>query len=68
MRKLFIASVVFLLVQSGSVLSQSAPIPYGALPSDRQLKWHELDMYGLVHFTPTTFENKELQYLKVVLR
>lgn len=36
-----------------------APEPYGALPSERQLRWHELDMYVLVHFTPTTFEDKE---------
>ena len=39
-----------------------APAPYGVLPSERQLKWHEMDMYVLVHFTPTTFENKEWGY------
>jgi alpha-L-fucosidase len=39
-----------------------APAPYGALPSARQLKWHEMEMYVLVHFTPTTFENKEWGY------
>lgn len=33
--------------------------PYGAVPSPRQLAWHEMDQYVLVHFTPTTFENKE---------
>lgn len=33
-----------------------------ALPSERQLRWHERDMYVLVHFTPTTFENKEWGY------
>jgi alpha-L-fucosidase len=37
----------------------SAPEPYGALPSERQIRWHEMDMYVLVHFTPTTFEDKE---------
>lgn len=36
-----------------------APLAYGALPTERQLRWHELDMYVLVHFTPTTFEDKE---------
>jgi alpha-L-fucosidase len=36
-----------------------APEPYGALPSERQLAWHEKEMYVLVHFTPTTFEDKE---------
>ena len=36
--------------------------PYGALPSPRQIAWHEMDQYVLVHFTPTTFENKEWGY------
>ena len=38
---------------------QKPPIPFGALPSARQLAWHETEVYGLIHFTPTTFENKE---------
>lgn len=39
--------------------SQSEPAPYGALPSPRQLQWHEMEMYTLIHFTPTTFQDKE---------
>ncbi|MVZ62344.1 alpha-L-fucosidase [Sphingobacterium humi] len=39
--------------------SQSEPAPYGALPSARQLQWHEMEMYTLIHFTPTTFQDKE---------
>jgi alpha-L-fucosidase len=42
--------------------AQTPPAPYGVLPSERQLRWHEMDMYGLIHFTPTTFENKEWGY------
>lgn len=42
--------------------AQKPPVPYGKLPSDRQLNWHEMEMYGLIHFTPTTFENKEWGY------
>jgi alpha-L-fucosidase len=38
------------------------PKPYGALPSQRQLLWQETEMYALIHFTPTTFENKEWGY------
>lgn len=41
------------------LLGQKAPEPYGVLPSERQLKWHEMEMYCLIHFTPTTFQNKE---------
>lgn len=35
------------------------PSPYGVLPSERQLRWHEMEMYCLIHYTPTTFQNKE---------
>lgn len=38
------------------------PEPYGALPSDRQLAWHEMETYCLIHFTPTTFQDKEWGY------
>lgn len=36
--------------------------PYGATPSERQLAWHDIEVYGLIHFTPTTFEDKEWGY------
>src|SRR5690606_34183644 len=35
------------------------PAPYGPVPSAAQLNWHEMEMYCLIHFTPTTFQNKE---------
>lgn len=38
------------------------PEPYGALPTERQLRWHEMEIYSLIHFTPTTFQNKEWGY------
>lgn len=40
----------------------SAPAPYGVLPSEPHLQWHEMEQYVLVHFTPTTFQNKEWGY------
>lgn len=52
---------VFLLLSVCS-FAQPAPKPFGAVPATRQLKWHETDVYGLIHFTPTTFENKEWGY------
>jgi alpha-L-fucosidase len=55
-------SVFLLLFSFGPQAQVKAPAPYGALPSERQLAWQELDMYVLVHFTPTTFENKEWGY------
>ena len=41
---------------------ENAPAPYGPLPSAAQLNWHEMETYCLIHFTPTTFENKEWGY------
>lgn len=38
------------------------PTPYGPLPSLRQLRWHELEFYGFVHFTINTFTDKEWGY------
>ena len=56
-------SILALLTLTGSVTAQvQPPKPYGVLPSERQLQWHEKEMYVLVHFTPTTFENKEWGY------
>ena len=40
-------------------MSQSAPKPYGALPSARQLEWHEMEMYALIHFGVDTYTDKE---------
>jgi len=53
---------LILVLFSGFIFAQAPPQPYGALPSTRQLAWHQVEVYGLVHFTPTTFENKEWGY------
>lgn len=54
--------IALLFLAFGATAQVKPPAPFGALPSARQLAWHELDMYVLVHFTPTTFENKEWGY------
>ena len=48
-----------LLITPFLSMAQTEPAPYGATPSERQLRWHEMEMYTLIHFTPTTFQNKE---------
>lgn len=48
-----------LCLTASLTFAQTPPKPYGALPAPRQIAWHETEVYGIMHFTPTTFENKE---------
>ncbi|MHB8973261.1 MAG: alpha-L-fucosidase [Pirellulaceae bacterium] len=38
------------------------PAAYGPTPTPRQLRWHEMEFYGFVHFTVNTFTDKEWGY------
>lgn len=51
----------FLLAAAGAAMV-GGPKPYGALPSARQLSWHELEVYAFLHFTVNTFTDKEWGY------
>jgi len=51
-----------LLLAAGMGYSQTAPKPYGVLPTERQIKWQETEMYCIVHFSMATFDDKEWGY------
>ena len=38
------------------------PAAYGPVPAPRQLRWHEREFYGFLHFTINTFTDKEWGY------
>ncbi len=38
------------------------PKSYGALPSNRQIRWHEMETNAFLHFTVNTFTDKEWGY------
>ncbi|MBN1107539.1 MAG: alpha-L-fucosidase [Bacteroidales bacterium] len=56
--------ILLLLVVTGlvSCTKVRAPEPYGPLPSERQLAWHEMEYYMFVHFTVNTFTDREWGY------
>jgi len=56
MRKLICLPILLMLVNCTKVVD---PVPYGALPSERQLQWHEMKFYAFIHFSPNTFTDKE---------
>ncbi|HOW66542.1 MAG TPA: alpha-L-fucosidase [Candidatus Paceibacterota bacterium] len=66
MKPLLPLLTVGLLACCANLPSNAAPIqppaPYGPVPTDRQLRWHEMEYYGFLHFTVNTFTDKEWGY------
>lgn len=56
---LLILSMAFTLILQAQV---PPPLPYGPVPSEAQLTWHELEMYAFIHFTTNTFTGLEWGY------
>ncbi len=57
-RRSLLAGIPAVLAAKGT----PPPAPWGAIPSARQLAWHELEFTGFLHFTVNTFTNKEWGY------
>ncbi|MDC0325406.1 alpha-L-fucosidase [bacterium] len=46
-------------VQDHSSTSATPPAPYGVLPSERQVAWHQMEFYGFLHFSINTYTDRE---------
>jgi alpha-L-fucosidase len=60
MKKLL--NLLILIVAITACSEVKPPEPFGPVPSERQLSWHELEYYMFIHFTVNTFTDKEWGY------
>lgn len=60
MRLYRLSFYIFLLIGPVFLYAQkTAPKPYGAIPTEAQLKWQEMERYCFLHFTVNTFTDLE---------
>lgn len=60
---LFSLSLLVIFATAGATAQETGAMePYGPVPSAAQLKWHQMELYGLVHFSTTTYADLEWGY------
>ena len=56
---ILMAAVILIPSGCGQI---TPPEPYGPVPSERQLAWHELESYAFICITTNTFNDLEWGY------
>ncbi|WP_281337170.1 alpha-L-fucosidase [Flavobacterium eburneipallidum] len=63
MKKLFLLFNFFYIIHSlYSHEFIKPPMPFGPIPSQKQIDWQEMESYAFIHFSLNTFTNKEWGY------
>jgi len=63
MKNVFLLFCFLGIISSGkSQELVNSPKPFGPLPTQKQIDWHEMEFYAFVHFSLNTFTNKEWGY------
>ena len=57
--KVTLAYGVLVMLTAALAQGATAPESFGPVPSPRQLRWHDLEVYGFLHFGVNTFTDRE---------
>ncbi len=53
--KSFLITALFLVLFLSGLGQVKAPVPYGPVPSENQMRWQEMEYYAFVHFSVNTY-------------
>ncbi|HYW81463.1 MAG TPA: alpha-L-fucosidase [Thermoguttaceae bacterium] len=62
MKRIALALLLAIVGIAATSRAAEPPTPFGPLPTERHLRWHEMEYYGFIHFTVNTFTDKEWGY------